>query len=160
MEQKNNWELVESHTIENSRSRSNFWKAILLSVTKPHLINRRLAGAEQISVYRRNLNDSNIESSSSAERFIDQVVGIAQKTFHEDSYENILPEVLDETQTVVEFHEVDIQCTFECDLNKEKCVFVILSKLLPKNLASNKITYEIAIIGKIPSVRNDLCSQK
>lgn len=137
MEQKVNWELIETHSIEN---RSNFWKAIFLSVTKPHLINRRLAGAEQISLYRSKRNDPT---------FIDRVAQIAQETFPDElDEENILPKILNETKAMAALHKIDLQSASKYDLNEEKLVIVILNKLLPKNLASNKITYEIAIIGK------------
>lgn len=140
MAQNSNWDSIGTYSIEN---RSNFWKAIFLSVTKPHLINRRLAGAEQISIYQSNCNDPNTLST-----FNDHVSQIVQKTFPDDLDENILPKILHETHTQAEFHEIDIQCTATYDLNEEKLVIVILNKLLPKNLASNKITYEIAILGK------------
>lgn len=140
MEQKLNWELIESFPIAN---RSNFWKSILLSISKPHLINRRLAGAEQLSVYQSKFNDN----SSLPSTFINQLTRCAQCT--EDFNENILSEILQDTQTIDAFHEIDIQCASKCDLNEEKHVFVMLSKLLPKNLATNKITYEIAVVGNI-----------
>lgn len=142
MEQKLNWESIGSYSIEN---RSNFWKAIFLSVTKPHLINRRLAGAEQISIYRCNCGHPNPKLST----FIDRIAQTAQNTISDDLDENIgLPTILHESRINDEFHEIDLQCASTHDLNAEKLAIVILSKLVPKNLASNKITYEIAILGK------------
>lgn len=139
MEQKINWESLGSYPVEN---RSNFWKAIFLSVTKPHLINRRLAGAEQISIYRCNCGSPNT-------KFIDHITHTAQNTISTDLDEHdILPTILRETRTDDEFHEIDLQCASTLDLNEEKLTIVILSKLVPKNLASNKITYEIAMLGK------------
>lgn len=139
MEQKLNWDSIETYAIEN---RANFWKAILLSITKPHLINRRLAGAEPLSIYQRKCNNPTISST-----FIDQITRIAQNTCADDVAENILPKILRDAQCADAFHETDIQCASKCDLHNENHVFIILSKLLPKNLATNKITYEIAVVG-------------
>lgn len=142
MEQAINWASNGTYPIEN---RSNFWKAIFLSVTKPHLINRRLAGAEQISIYQSNCTDPNTLST-----FIDRVAQIAQKTFADDLGENhVLPKILHETETNAKFHEIDVQSASAYDLCEKKLVIVMLNKLLPKNLASNKITYEIAILGGV-----------
>lgn len=139
MEQEINWESIGNYSVEN---RPNFWKAIFLSVTKPHLINRRLAGAEQISIHRCNFGRPNTT-------YFDRIAHTAQNTISTDLDENnILPTILRQTNLADEFHEIDLQCASTHDLNEEKVALIILSKLVPKNLATNKITYEIAILGK------------
>lgn len=40
----------------SDETRENFWKAIKLFITKPHVLNRQLAGADQISVHAFNCN--------------------------------------------------------------------------------------------------------
>lgn len=130
------WTLIETLPIENDL---NFWKAILLSVTKPHLINRRLAGAQQISVYQSNTTDLNI---------VNRIANYVQQPIDFDEA-LILHKILQETQTLDHFHPVDTQFLSECDFNRDKLIFVILSKCLPKNLQSHKNTFEITILGKL-----------
>lgn len=135
------WESFGSCPVEN---RPNFWKAILLSVTKPHLINRRLAGAEQIAVLQSNSFGLNTDG-----KLIKQIACSIQKQFDEDIDSDFMQKILNEMQLSDRFQEVDIHKLSEYDLNKKEHVVVILSKLLPKNLVSYKCTYEIAILGNV-----------
>lgn len=139
MDQYIEWEIVDTYRVDN---RANFWNAILLSVTKPHLINRRLAGSEQVSVFRSRANQLNPNV-----KFIERIADRIQKHFAEDVDADFMKKHLNEADISMEFDEVDIQQISKCDLNKDKQILIVLSKLLPKSLVSNKCTFEVAILG-------------
>lgn len=133
------WERIGSYPIEN---RANFWKAIVLSVIKPHLINRRLAGAEQIAVFQSSLCGINKDL-----KFIKHIAHSICERSDENVDVNFVLNILNKIKSPDEFTEIQIQTLSECDFDKENRVLVILSKLLPKNLQSHKCTYELAILG-------------
>lgn len=133
------WERIGSYPIEN---RVNFWKAIVLSVIKPHLINRRLAGAEQIAVFQSNSCGINEDL-----KFINHTARFIHKQSDRNVDVNFVLNILKEFESPDEFTDVPIQTLSECDFERKSGIFVILSKLLPKNLQSHKCTYELAILG-------------
>lgn len=148
MDQDNEWEIVDTYQVDN---RANFWNAILLSVTKPHLINRRLAGSEQISLFRIHANELNNNV-----KFIEKIASRIQKHFAQDVDAEFMKKHVHETDISIEFDEIGIQHISKCDLNKDKQILIVLSKLLPKSLVSNKCTFEVAVLGD-PIYPTELC---
>lgn len=133
------WITIETASVEN---RNNFWKAILLSVVKPHLINRRLAGAEQIYACQSNAPESNANGE-----LIRKFASYIQDHSEDEINKEFVMKILIEIGCQNKFIDKDNQEISKCDLNKEKQILIILNKLLPKNLTSHKCTYEINIIG-------------
>lgn len=134
------WEIISTVPAER---RANFWKAILLSVTKPHVINRRLAGAETISVLRFGATELN-----RAGKFMRNIAHIIQNHIEEnDIGRDFMVKILQEAGVTDGSEEINTQCLPDIDLNEEKLILVILNKLLPKNLASHKCTFELTILG-------------
>ncbi|XP_031629782.1 probable tRNA (uracil-O(2)-)-methyltransferase [Contarinia nasturtii] len=129
------WEIIVRAAVEN---RNNFWKAILLSAIKPHLINRRLAGAEQICIFRTNNTDLNRNG-----QFINKLLAYIQMRTETEIDVDYVKKAIYELQTQDEFKQIDDQ---QYDLNKDRQILIILNKLLSKNISTFGYTYEINII--------------
>lgn len=142
MEQNNQikWEVVATASIED---RTRFWCAISLSVLKPHLINRRLAGAEQICAFRS--SDTGLNSNGI---FINRMVNYIESQKDEEVGEDFLKDAIRQSGIQDEIELMDVQDLSQCDLSTEQQILIILSKLLPKNLTSHKCTFEINILGE------------
>lgn len=147
MEQNNKikWEIVTRTSIED---RNKFWRAILLSVIKPHLINRRLAGAEQMCVFHSTDTGLNADGS-----LINRIVNHIDSHINDEVDVDFLTKALPQLDAPNKFELIDIQDLTKCDFNTEKQILVILNKLLPKNLSSHKCTFEINILGE--SIRSN-----
>lgn len=135
------WEIIATASIQN---RNKFWRAISLSVIKPHLINRRLAGAEQMCLFRSSNFDLNADG-----KLIYGIVDYIDSQSNDEVDLDFLGEALRQVDAQNDFEQISSQDLFKCDFSTEKRIFVILNKLLPKNLSSHKCTYEINILGKI-----------
>lgn len=134
------WQIVDTVPAEHSH---NFWRAVLLSVIKPHVINRRLAGAEPIAALRTSAIHLNLDG-----QFIRRIAHIVQSRTQDEIGAEFLAHILNESEVRNEFVDVDAHSLFDLDFNSEKQIVVILNKLLPKNLSTHKHTFEIAILGK------------
>lgn len=134
------WEIIATASIED---RARFWRAISLSVLKPHLINRRLAGAEQLCVLRS--SETGLNSNGLV---INRMVDYIESHKDDEVGEDFLRDAIRQSGIQDELESVDVQDLSQCDLGIEKQILVILNKLLPKNLASHKCTFEINILGK------------
>lgn len=132
------WETVIITPIENGRK---FWRAITLSVIKPHLINRRLAGAEQICIFRS--TDTSLNTDG---KFINHIVNHIESQKDDEIDVDFLKRILRRIDVASEKFEI-IPSLSKCDLNTEKQILVIFNKLLPKNVSSNACTFEINILG-------------
>lgn len=143
-----NWKTVQTVVAEHPEK---FWKAISLAVIKPHVINRRLAGAETISILRCRATQLN-----SGGKFIRQIAHIIQNNIKEDVNKDFLTNIINEVNSSEKFEDVNTQNPFDSDLNEEKQILVILNKLLPKNLTSHKCTFEIAILGNFEDLLHKL----
>lgn len=132
------WETVIIAPIENSRK---FWRAITLSVIKPHLINRRLAGAEQICIFRSTDTDLNIDG-----KFINLIANHIESQTDDEINVDFLKVILRKIDIAPDKFEI-IPSLSKCDLNTEKQILVILNKLLPKNVSSHACTFEINVLG-------------
>lgn len=134
------WKIIKTLPAERPQ---NFWRSILLSITKPHVINRRLAGAELLAVFRCSATELNSDG-----KFMRQIAQTISNHGDDEIDSDALAKILQETGATGDGFEQDsAEVLVNVDLNKEKQILVILNKLLPKNLAAHKCTYEIAILG-------------
>lgn len=133
------WEIVESVVIEN---RLNFWKAILLGVIKPHLINRRLAGAEHIYVCRSKQSLLNANG-----QLIKQIAAYITEHSKDEIGTDIVKRILKENGYQNEFEEIDVHQLSKINLNQDKQILIVLNKMLPKNVAAQKCTFEVSVLG-------------
>lgn len=135
------WETVTIVPIED---RKKFWRAISLSVIKPHLINRRLAGAEQICVFRSNNTGLNVDRNC-----INRIVNYIDSHINDEVDTDFLQKALHQSDAENHFQLINSRDISKYDLSVDRQILVILNKLLPKNLSSNKCTFEINILGNI-----------
>lgn len=133
------WEIFDTVPIEN---RHNFWKPILLSVVKPHLINRRLAGAEQLYIGHAKSSRFNANWL-----FIKRVASYITENCIEEIDVDFIKRILVECGLQDEFSEINGETLSKCDLNYEQKIIIVLNKLLPKNLTAQKCTFEVNILG-------------
>lgn len=140
------WEIVQRLPVEN---RNNFSEAIFLSVVKPHLINRRLAGAEHLCVFRSNDTTVNIDG-----KLINQFSAYIEKHIDNEIDVDFVKDALDESSALDKFEEMNVQKLTKYDLKKKTETLIILNKLLPKNVSTYKCTFELNIIGKYFTVRD------
>lgn len=144
------WEIIERADVVN---RNNFWKAILLSILKPHLINRRLAGAEQICVFRSNTIDIN-----SSGQLINKFVAYINSQTEAGIDVDFIRRAFCELNVQADFEHIDNKQLSTYDLNKDRQILIILNKLMSKNVSNYGCTYEINIIGNLKHTKYHLTS--
>lgn len=131
------WKLIENVSLA---SEINYWKGVLLSVVKPHVINRRLAGAEQVAVFRS--GHANIDAKLIGQR----VFGSQDHVADSDINAEFLKKIIDEFGG--QFDELDSQHLATCDFYNDRQTVIILNKLLPKNMSLQKCTFEVVLLGR------------
>lgn len=132
-------DLVESVPIENGQ---NFWKAIKLSVIKPHTISRKLAGAEIQNIFQLSIADINANAN-----LFKRIASYLKENNHGDPVEfGTVKKILKALQYDLELIEI-AEKDF-CVPDDDSHLYFIISKLLPRNLKSDQFTYELIILGK------------
>lgn len=122
-------------TVRVSKS-ENFQRSIILYATKPHTINRQLAGAEQLSIFK-------CPSASNEE--LAKIAEYIRK--HPDATvdSNYIPKLFDTLNLKEHLVEIDkSQLIGEGDLTDS---MIILNKLIPKNLKCHENCAELVLIG-------------
>lgn len=123
-------------TVRVSKS-ENFRKAIILYATKPHTINRQLAGAEQVSIFKYPSTLKNDELDK-----IDEYIRMHPKGTVDSNY---IPTLFDALHLKEELVEIDkTQLISEDNVSGS---VIILNKLLPKNLKCHDNCAELVYIG-------------
>lgn len=125
-------------------SSKNFWKSIQIYLLKPHIVNRRLAGAELLSVLEHRNGDSSGADINALCDYLSKVLG--------NSVEKIpIVNILNEIHLENAFNVVDKEHLIEALTKSDvfKSCFVAINKLLPKNLKVHGISYELVVFGKL-----------
>lgn len=115
----------------------NFRKAIILYATKPHTINRQLAGAEQVSIfeYPSTLKNDELEK-------INEYIRMHPKATVDVNY---IPKLFDALNLRGELVEIDkVRLISEDNVSDS---VIILNRLLPKNLKCHENCAELVHIG-------------
>lgn len=114
----------------------NFQRAIILYATKPHTINRQLAGAEQISIFKYPvaLKDELAQ--------IDKYIRMHSNAIVDSNYIRKMFDVLNWKECLIEMNRSQLNS----EDNGNDSV-IILNKLLPKNLKCHENCAEIVYIG-------------
>lgn len=137
-------EPIESLAIENEQ---NFWRAVKLSIVKPHTISRKLAGSEIQGIYRCSASEVQLSdellkriatyiSENNEERIVNsESLKKCLKTFSdgliEEDEENFLKTSSEENQNL----------------------YFVLSKLLSRKLKGDGSAFELAVLGKFPKIK-------
>lgn len=127
-------------------SSKNYWKAINLYTQKPHLINRKLIGAEILTVLNyigagdqflksvKNISDRLIKFSEEKSTIDDKtLLGIVGELGLNDYFR------APEEGTLLDFLERS---------NNLAAGAIAVNKLIPKNVNTNAVTYEFIVFGR------------
>lgn len=114
----------------------NFQKSIILYATKPHTINRQLAGAEHVAIYKYPT-----ELNEDIHR-IDEYIRTHPNAVIDKDFVPKLFEALDWRGNLIEINKSDLVD----ELNGNGSV-IVLNKLLPKNLKIHSKCVELVVIG-------------
>lgn len=120
----------------NVSKAENFQNAIFLYATKPHIVNRQLAGAEQVSIYKYPM-------ALKAE--ISKIDGYIRTHPNASIDRNYIPTLFDALDLKEHLVEIDkSQLTSEVCANES---VIILNKLFAKNLKCHENCAELVYIG-------------
>lgn len=139
MEEDCCYELIDSLPIDNGH---NFWKAIKLSISKPHTISRKLAGAELQVILQWKAPEINTHGEL-FEKVTSYVRLNQLKSIDGDSIKNILSALEFEVNLI----EVNEEHFDGIKLDDDHNIYFVLSKLLPRNLKNQKSSFELIILG-------------
>lgn len=133
-------EAVASVTVDDAFAR-HFWKAIKLSVIKPHTINRILSGSEIVSIYRivdgnSNVNGQLIDQLTSAlisgDRSTDGAIGLLENFLRNKQHELVNKEDF-----------------VEDDPSHSRSITIVLSKYFPRNLKVHRNSLELVLLSEL-----------
>lgn len=122
-------------TVRVSKS-ENFLSQIILYATKPHTINRQLAGAEQVSIFKYPL--------PLADK-LDQIDEFVRTHPNATVDRNYIPKLFDSLNLREPLIEIDKTQLASESVGSESVI--ILNKLFPKNLKCHENCAELVVIG-------------
>lgn len=129
---------VASVTIDDAKP---FWKALKLSVVKPHTINRILSGSEFVKIYRCADTNSNVDG-----QLIDRLASILLNEDRSTGSLNLIENAFQRFQ--IPFAVIEADDFLKDDLQQNTSIFVILSKYFPRNLKLHHNSLELVLLGR------------
>lgn len=111
---------------------ANFFNGIKLCIAKPHVLNRQLAGAEQVSVFQL---DSPFDGN------LDTVIRFVEQNRESVPREELLEKALSALH--LSFRSIEFSAA------KTSKSFAVLNKLISKNLKSCGSCYEIVVVDAV-----------
>lgn len=127
--------------IEND---TNFWKAIKLSIKKPHTIARKLAGAEIQAIFQCCSTEFNTHDDT-IQRFYLFLKENKLDLVNGETIQNILHTFNNKINLI----EIDKENFFNDDTVQQQHLYFLLSKLLPRNFKGDQFDFELVIFGKL-----------
>lgn len=123
----------------------NYWRAIRLYLFKPHTINRRLAGVDPVFIFKNVSNGNDF-----VEKLENHIRNTMLNTFEKESILNLFSEV----GVIGLFEDVSRQSIYDFNTEhiEDNTLFIVVNKLLPKNLKCYECSFELAILGRSKNI--------
>lgn len=142
--ENNNIIQIETVRTISIKKWQNFWKAIQLSIIKPHTIKRQLAGANQIAIFK-----CGVDETTSKLDFFKQIA--LQISKHSDLQidADFVPKIFSTINSEIKLENLDSKYMNNTDLDDEHSgnILLVLNKLINKKLKSD--SFELVVVGKI-----------
>lgn len=144
MEEVNSNIQIEKILSQSIAKLQNFWKALKLSVIKPHTIRRQLAGAEQIAIFK-----CTISEPIAYVEFCIQIASKISKPNRIFADCDFIPRICANLSVQTEVENIGAKYLHDTDINDDhsKHFIIILNKLLAKNLKVRQHSFELIIFG-------------
>lgn len=129
---------VASITLDDAKP---FWKAVKLSVVKPHTINRILSGSEFAKIYRC------VDTTSNGDgQLIDRITSLLINNDRSDGSIILIEQAFEKFH--IPFVVIEADDFLKKDLEQNSSIFVILSKYFPRNLKLHHNSLELVLLGR------------